>query len=92
MIDAMVRLERALVLPKQSPWLNAIKPKWVHGKRKVVESDGCLEPTSLPIGYAGCSVVRITSISPLHRRSLDHALGPRIREVIAQPYRDLTTT
>ena len=22
------------LLPKQSPWLNAIEPKWVHGKRK----------------------------------------------------------
>jgi hypothetical protein len=30
------------LLPKQSPWLNAIEPKWVHGKRKVVESDGLL--------------------------------------------------
>jgi hypothetical protein len=28
------------LLPKQSPWLNAIEPKWIHGKRKVVESDG----------------------------------------------------
>ena len=28
------------LLPKQSPWLNAIEPKWVHGKRKVVELDG----------------------------------------------------
>ena len=26
-------------LPKKSPWLNAIEPKWVHGKRKVVEPD-----------------------------------------------------
>ncbi len=25
------------LLPKQSPWLNAIEPKWIHGKRKVVE-------------------------------------------------------
>jgi transposase len=25
------------LLPKQSPWLNAIEPKWVDGKRKVVE-------------------------------------------------------
>ncbi len=30
------------LLPKQSPWLNAIEPKWVHGKRKVVEPDGGL--------------------------------------------------
>lgn len=30
------------LLPKQSPWLNAIEPKWVHSKRKVIESDGLL--------------------------------------------------
>ena len=30
------------LLPKKSPWLNAIEPKWVHGKRKVVEPDGLL--------------------------------------------------
>jgi transposase len=24
-------------LPSKSPWLNAIEPKWVHGKRRVVE-------------------------------------------------------
>ena len=24
-------------LPSQSPWLNAIEPKWVHGKRAVAE-------------------------------------------------------
>jgi DDE superfamily endonuclease len=29
-------------LPKQSPWLNAIEPKWIHGKRKVVEPDRLL--------------------------------------------------
>ena len=30
------------LLPKKSPWLNPIEPKWVHGKRKVVEPDGVL--------------------------------------------------
>lgn len=30
------------LLPKQSPWLNAIEPKWIHGKRKVVEPEGLL--------------------------------------------------
>ena len=29
-------------LPKKSPWLNPIEPKWVHGKRRVVEADGLL--------------------------------------------------
>jgi len=30
------------LLPKQSPWLNAIEPKWMHGKRRVMEADGLL--------------------------------------------------
>jgi hypothetical protein len=30
------------VAQEKSPWLNAIEPKWVHGKRKVVEPDGLL--------------------------------------------------
>jgi hypothetical protein len=30
------------LLPKKSPWLNPIEPKWIHGKRKVVEPDGVL--------------------------------------------------
>jgi transposase len=36
--EAGVRIVSCL-LPKQSPWLNAIEPKWVHTKRKVVEPD-----------------------------------------------------
>ena len=27
----------AYFLPSKSPWLNAIEPKWVHGKRAIVE-------------------------------------------------------
>jgi hypothetical protein len=29
-------------LPSKSPWLNNIEPKWVHGKRAVVEPDRVL--------------------------------------------------
>jgi DDE superfamily endonuclease len=25
------------LLPRQSPWLNPIEPKWVHGKRRIAE-------------------------------------------------------
>jgi DDE superfamily endonuclease len=39
--EAVVRIISCL-LPKQSPWLNAIEPKWIHGKRKVVEPAGLL--------------------------------------------------
>lgn len=30
------------LLPTKSPWLNAIEPKWVHSKRKVVEPERSL--------------------------------------------------
>ena len=30
------------LLPTKSPWLNAIEPKWMHGKRRVMEADGLL--------------------------------------------------
>jgi len=29
-------------LPTKSPWLNAIEPKWIHGKRRVMEADRLL--------------------------------------------------
>ncbi len=40
-IGSGVRIVTCL-LPKKSPWLNAIEPKWVHGKRMVVEPGGLL--------------------------------------------------
>ncbi len=64
------------LLPEKSPWLNAIEPKWVHGKRKVVESDALLGAYELsPTEFAGSSIVRITSIYLFTRRSPDHALS-----------------
>jgi hypothetical protein len=46
------------LLPKQSPWLNAIEPKkWVHGKRKVVEPEdplGAYELAERVCGVFGC--------------------------------------
>jgi hypothetical protein len=44
-------------LPKQSPWLNSIEPKWVHAKRKVVEPEGLLGAYELAervCGVFGC--------------------------------------
>ena len=46
------------LLPKQSPWLNAIEPKWVHAKRKVVEPEGLLGAYELAdrvCGVFGCT-------------------------------------
>jgi len=34
-------------LPSTSPWLNAIEPKWVHGKRWVAEADRVLSAQAL---------------------------------------------
>jgi hypothetical protein len=47
-----------LLLPKQSPWLNPIEPKWIHGKRNVVEPNGLLSAQALAqriCAYYGCS-------------------------------------
>ncbi len=46
-------------LPKKSPWLNAIEPKWVHGKRAVAvaETERVLPPEELAhrlCRYYGC--------------------------------------
>jgi len=41
-------------LPKRSPWLNAIEPKWIHGKRKVVEPDAVL--TAHELAHSVCEV------------------------------------
>jgi transposase len=46
------------LLPTQSPWLNPIEPKWVHGKRNVVEPNSLLSATQLAeriCAYFGCS-------------------------------------
>jgi len=29
----------AVLLPKKSPWLNPIEPRWIHAKRKIMEPD-----------------------------------------------------
>jgi hypothetical protein len=75
------------LLPKKSPWLNAMEPKWIHGKRKVVEPDGLLAPTSWPSESARLSTVRTTNICPLPKMSLDHALDqvPLLGEVPRTP-------
>jgi hypothetical protein len=64
------------LLPKQSPWLNSIEPKWVlMASARSWSSMDCWARMNWPTGCAGRSVVLTTSISPSHRRSLDHALG-----------------
>jgi DDE superfamily endonuclease len=45
-------------LPSKSPWLNPIEPKWVHGKRAVVEPDHWLRVQELAdrvCAYYGCA-------------------------------------
>ncbi len=42
------------LLPKKSPRLNSMEPKWVHGKRKVVEPDGLL--TAYELAQRVCAV------------------------------------
>ena len=45
-------------LPIKSPWLNPIEPKWVHGKRAIVEPTRLLSADELAervCAYFGCS-------------------------------------
>jgi transposase len=45
-------------LPTKSPWLNPIEPKWVHGKRAVVEPNALLSAKQLAeriCAHFGCS-------------------------------------
>jgi len=48
-VKATERGARILVCPwpSKSPWLNPSEPKWVHGKRAVVEPDRLLPMTEL---------------------------------------------
>jgi hypothetical protein len=44
-------------LSSKSPWLNPIEPKWVHGKRAVLEPDRLLSADELAArvyAYYGC--------------------------------------
>jgi DDE superfamily endonuclease len=45
-------------LPSKSPWLNPIEPKWVHGKRAIVEPERVLtaqETEGRACQYYGCA-------------------------------------
>jgi hypothetical protein len=47
-------------LPVKSPWLNNIEPKWVHGKRNVVETERILSAQELQDRlclYYGCQAL-----------------------------------
>jgi transposase len=53
-------------LPSKSPWLNPIEPKWVHGKRALVEPTRVLtaqELTERVCTYYGCAPEAHLSIS-----------------------------
>lgn len=42
------------LLPSKSPWLNPIEPRWMHGKRRVVEPDGPLTAEELEDRVCQC--------------------------------------
>ena len=51
------------LLPKKSPWLNAMEPKWIHGKRKVVEPDGLLGAMSGRASLYGVDISQYEHLS-----------------------------
>jgi transposase len=51
----------ACFLPSKSPWLNAIEPKWVHGKKAIVEPERKLtaeETQKRVCDYYGCHLFK----------------------------------
>ena len=50
-------------LPSKSPWLNPIEPKWVHGKRAVVEPERKL--TGAELKQRLCDHYRCPLLQPL---------------------------
>ncbi len=55
-------------LPVKAPWLNRIEPKWVHGKRAIIEPDRPLaaaEVVDRVCTYYGCE--------PLERLTQHHS-------------------
>jgi transposase len=44
----------ACYLPVKAPWLNAIEPKWVHGKRAIIEPDRKLTGEEVVERVCGC--------------------------------------
>ncbi len=50
-------------LPSKSPWLNAIEPKWVHGKRAAAESERLLPMSELM--QRVCAYYQCELIDPL---------------------------
>ncbi len=63
------------LLPKKSPWLNPIEPKWVHSRRKIVEPDWLLSAAELEGRVYDCFGCDHQDRPPSHNRPLDYALG-----------------
>ena len=51
--EAAVRIV-ACLLPTKSPWLNPIEPKWMHGKRRIVESARVLTAAEIAARVCDC--------------------------------------
>jgi DDE superfamily endonuclease len=55
-------------LPVKSPWLNSIEPRWLHGKRAIVEPDGPL--TAHQLMDRVHQHFRCEPLEPLHQHVL----------------------
>jgi hypothetical protein len=53
-------------LPVKSPWLNAIEPKWAHGKKRIVEPERLL--TAQEVKDRVCEYYRCEQSQPLEQK------------------------
>lgn len=91
-----MRLVTCLLL-KKSPWLNATEPKWIHGKRRVVEPYGLLgahelaERVCAAFGcphYEHLSITKNVALSCTKDKRYQAAQGFE-SEISAQPQHDI---
>ena len=70
-------------LPVKAPWLNRVEPKWVHGKRAIVEPDRPL--TAAEVVDRVCSYTAASRWSGSHKITLETALAGWGRTVVPSP-------
>ena len=80
-IGRVIGVTAQAVRDTKAPWLNPIEPKWVHGKRAVVEPERKLTPPELRQRVCDYFDAHTSRYSQSHR--LDPALGALLRSILS---------
>jgi hypothetical protein len=66
-------------LPVKAPWLNAIEPKWAHGKKALVEPDQVL--AAAEVERRACAYYRCDQEEHLHQIVVPKSQNPKRKKV-----------